>query len=301
MRGFREEKGSWNTICIAAAAAASGAGSAGSGRRRRTGRCRRSARSVAASSGRACSCPSRIRRPAPALRPGGSRRRRRSTALTVWSAAAEQPAADANSSCCRPRTSRIGPCLSSIAMVIVFTPPRSYRAPAEAAHQMVRLSLLQVRHRRVAAARFGVGAARVEGAARRHARRIGHVARNRHQRAPVRRPASSSRGTERSRPVGVGHQRVLQQRHDAAPLDDAARIHDHHPVGDLGHHAQVVGDEDHRHPGPACSSFSSSRICAWMVTSSAVVGSSAISTLGSQASAIAIITRWRIPPDSSCG
>ena len=38
-----------------------------------------------------------------------------------------------------------------------------------------------------------------------------------------------------------------------------------------------------------------------MVTSSAVVGSSAISSLGSQASAIAIITRWRMPPESWCG
>ncbi len=45
----------------------------------------------------------------------------------------------------------------------------------------------------------------------------------------------------------------------------------------------------------------SSRICFWMVTSSAVVGSSAISSLGSQASAIAIIARWRMPPDSWCG
>jgi hypothetical protein len=41
-----------------------------------------------------------------------------------------------------------------------------------------------------------------------------------------------------------------------------------------------------------------SRICAWMVTSSAVVGSSAISSLGLQASAMAIITRWRMPPES---
>ena len=36
-----------------------------------------------------------------------------------------------------------------------------------------------------------------------------------------------------------------------------------------------------------------SRIWAWMVTSSAVVGSSAMSSSGSQASAMAIITRWR--------
>ena len=42
----------------------------------------------------------------------------------------------------------------------------------------------------------------------------------------------------------------------------------------------------------------SSRICAWIVTSRAVVGSSAISSRGSQASAIAIITRWRMPPEN---
>ena len=38
-----------------------------------------------------------------------------------------------------------------------------------------------------------------------------------------------------------------------------------------------------------------------MVTSSAVVGSSAMISLGSLASAIAIITRCLIPPDNSCG
>ena len=45
----------------------------------------------------------------------------------------------------------------------------------------------------------------------------------------------------------------------------------------------------------------SSRICAWIVTSSAVVGSSASSSFGLQESAIAIITRWRIPPENWCG
>ena len=49
-------------------------------------------------------------------------------------------------------------------------------------------------------------------------------------------------------------------------------------------------------PFCSCSSRSRSRICAWVVTSSAVVGSSAISRLGSQESAIAIIARWRRPP-----
>ena len=54
-------------------------------------------------------------------------------------------------------------------------------------------------------------------------------------------------------------------------------------------------------PNRACNSLSNLRICAWMVTSSAVVGSSAMRMSGSLARAMAIITRWRWPPDSSCG
>ncbi len=54
-------------------------------------------------------------------------------------------------------------------------------------------------------------------------------------------------------------------------------------------------------PSSACSSLISARICAWIVTSSAVVGSSAISSDGRQTSAMAIIARWRRPPDSSNG
>ena len=49
---------------------------------------------------------------------------------------------------------------------------------------------------------------------------------------------------------------------------------------------------------PRTSSRSRSRICAWIVTSSAVVGSSAISSFGLHASAIAIIARWRMPPEN---
>ena len=43
------------------------------------------------------------------------------------------------------------------------------------------------------------------------------------------------------------------------------------------------------------------RIWAWMVTSRAVVGSSATSTSGSLAMAMAIMARWRMPPLNSCG
>ena len=42
-------------------------------------------------------------------------------------------------------------------------------------------------------------------------------------------------------------------------------------------------------------------ICAWMLTSSALVGSSRMSSGGSWVSAIAIITRCFMPPDSSWG
>ncbi|SVK54636.1 Protein of uncharacterised function (DUF1602) [Acinetobacter baumannii] len=49
------------------------------------------------------------------------------------------------------------------------------------------------------------------------------------------------------------------------------------------------------------SSLSNVMICAWTVTSSAVVGSSAISSFGRHSSAMAIITRWRMPPENSCG
>ena len=54
-------------------------------------------------------------------------------------------------------------------------------------------------------------------------------------------------------------------------------------------------------PFSSCSSFISRRIWAWMVTSRAVVGSSAMRILGRQARAMAIITRWRMPPDSWWG
>src|SRR6478735_8741272 len=47
--------------------------------------------------------------------------------------------------------------------------------------------------------------------------------------------------------------------------------------------------------------WSTSRTWAWMVTSRAVVGSSATRTRGLLAMAMAIMTRWRMPPENSCG
>ena len=51
----------------------------------------------------------------------------------------------------------------------------------------------------------------------------------------------------------------------------------------------------------ACISRTTSMICAWMVTSSAVVGSSAIRMSGLQLIAMAIMARWRMPPENSNG
>ena len=54
-------------------------------------------------------------------------------------------------------------------------------------------------------------------------------------------------------------------------------------------------------PDDRVSSAMLSRICRWTVTSSALVGSSAITSSGLATRAMAISTRCRIPPDSSCG
>ena len=54
-------------------------------------------------------------------------------------------------------------------------------------------------------------------------------------------------------------------------------------------------------PCARCRLRMSRRICFCTVTSSAVVGSSATMSFGSSAKAAAISTRWRMPPDSSCG
>jgi hypothetical protein len=86
-----------------------------------------------------------------------------------------------------------------------------------------------------------------------------------------------------------------------ALLDHLPAVHDGHLLADLGHHRQVVGDEHQADPGLAAQRASSRRIWSWIVTSSAVVGSSHRMSSGSQDSAIAIITRCRMPPENSCG
>ena len=112
----------------------------------------------------------------------------------------------------------------------------------------------------------------------------------------------SSRGERAEQPDRVGMLRAREQRVDAAPARRPGPAYITTTSSQTS--ATTPRSWVMRMIAAPLSSRSlriSSRICAWIVTSSAVVGSSAISSSGSQASAIAIITRWRMPPESWCG
>ena len=76
--------------------------------------------------------------------------------------------------------------------------------------------------------------------------------------------------------AGVVGLRLTKDRLGWPLFDYAAVLHDDDAVGYLGDHSEVVGDEQHPYRGAAAAPRISLRICACVVTSSAVVGSSAI-------------------------
>ena len=100
---------------------------------------------------------------------------------------------------------------------------------------------------------------------------------------------------------GVGVARVPQDLVHGPRLDDAAQVHDRDLMGQVGHHREVVGDEQVGEPAVSCRSLSRLRIWAWTETSRALVGSSQTMTLGSTARARAMQMRWRWPPENSWG
>ena len=113
---------------------------------------------------------------------------------------------------------------------------------------------------------------------------------------------SPIRGNDAGQRARVGVQRVAEHLVGRAVLDHPAGVHHGDPVAHVGQHRQVVAD--HQHPDaelarPARAARRSTWACT--ITSSAVVGSSATISRGPQASAIAIITRCRCPPESWCG
>ena len=95
--------------------------------------------------------------------------------------------------------------------------------------------------------------------------------------------------------------RAVEHRVGRALLGNARGIHDDDTIGIAGNHAEVVGNDDERDVELARQILHQLEVCAWMVTSSAVVGSSAMISLGLQASPIAIITRCRMPPEIDAG
>ena len=103
----------------------------------------------------------------------------------------------------------------------------------------------QLGHLRVAQARDpGEPAPRVEGAAlggggsaRAATRRSGSSGSS---------PTSSRRGRLARRPEGVRVARLVEDLLGGAHLHLTAGVHHHHLVGQAGHHAEVVGDEDDR-------------------------------------------------------
>ena len=78
-----------------------------------------------------------------------------------------------------------------------------------------------------------------------------------------------------------------------ALLDDLAEVHDGDPVAEVAHDAEVVGDEDEGEAELLAQVPSRFITWAWIETSRADTGSSAMITFGSTASARAMPMRWR--------
>jgi hypothetical protein len=106
-----------------------------------------------------------------------------------------------------------------------------------------------------------------------------------------------------SRPAapGIGWPGAAKKSRTVVSSTTMPGIEHRQPLADLGHHAQIMGDEQQRRAVARLHFAISFRICFCTVTSSAVVGSSATISFGSAAKAEAIRMRWRMPPDSSCG
>ncbi len=93
--------------------------------------------------------------------------------------------------------------------------------------------------------------------------------------------------------------RLLEDLPHLAGLRNLPCVHDRCAISDVRDDPKVVRDEQHRKPELVAKAHQKVQDWPCTVTSSAVVGSSAITSAGSQASAIAIITRCAIPPENS--
>jgi hypothetical protein len=140
-------------------------------------------------------------------------------------------------------------------------------------------------------------AAWLEAATRRQRGRKGHRALNRGEQKNV--AINWRNAVEQAARVGLAWR--SEDRVDRALFDDVAGIHHQHALRELGDDAEVVRDQYDRHAEFALQSQQQIEDLRLHGDVERRVGSSAINSLGCEASAIAIITRCRVPPDSSCG
>ena len=111
--------------------------------------------------------------------------------------------------------------------------------------------------------------------------------------------ASGCRGDQRA---GVVVARRIQHLQHGARLTMSPSFITMHLVRHGPDHVHVVGDQQVAQAAArVCSRCSSFSTCFWIVTSSALVGSSSTSSCGSTISARAMARRWRWPPENSCG
>ena len=99
----------------------------------------------------------------------------------------------------------------------------------------------------------------------------------------------------------VGVARRGEQRALRALLDDPAVAHHRDPVAGLGDDAEVVGDEDDRQAAPVAEVDQQAqdlRLDRHVERRRRLVGDQDLRVAGS---ATAIIARWRMPPENSCG
>ena len=269
---------------------------------RRAGRSRRSARPrsarrrpsaapTRAARGPASTCRSRTRRRCPAPRRGASRGRRRPALGRLASAGCR-----GSGSAPRGRGSRTAaPCVGGVS---TLTAPPPFRPGREqAAHRAV-LAERPLLHGLDLAAVLRRGGSAARSGSRRGAR-PGRAAR---RGSPA--PARAGRRSSGTRPAAAACTDAAGWRRRRAtgpysaiwpPYMIATRSH----VSASTDRSWVIRIIDR--PRSRRSFSSSSRICACIITSSAVVGSSPMISSGLQASARAIITRWRMPPENSCG
>ena len=169
-----------------------------------------------------------------------------------------------------------------------------------APHAVAVTDIHQIR-RLLPADRHDLGAAGVKTASRRQSIKIGHDPGDFMQRLSPPGGAVSRSGKRLQQSPGVGMLGVLENGQGFGFFDHASGVHDHDALSGLSHDAQVMGDEEDGRAKSCCSCMINSMIWDWTVTSRAVVGSSAIRTSGLLAIAMAIMARWRMPPDNWWG